>query len=560
MKRQVTESIQCESFMMGVYPHPMDCSKFIQCDRGRTYIVDCAVNTVFNDLAKVCDWPWKTSCGARPFYGNIAVQPSSLPPPPTPFIPTYDPQTNNYPQEEIFHGEGLINVRTGRLASQSQQQLQPTRWTPQTYSSNMQNMPHQHQHQQYQQPYHNHHNHQHQPQPQSQRQYHPQPQHQHQHQSQNPWQASSNRGQTWNQVPTEPNPNPNRIVFMYPDQPTRKPVNPPPSQSNHYTSNDLSNRVLAPNKPRVQPTNAQNRYPEVKLMSNRVGSEFLKYFSVPKPNQKPSAKAVETPIILKVTPQQFLDTNLLSGRVGNQFNEYFVNPTPKSDVNLRFSPKTEIHSKQKPAEIDYITLVQQGTASHQYPQINLMSPMVGNEFYRYFAYPKPKSTENPSATNEIHENRNEVGGSSPGKDLFHGEPHLNRKIVSPLHNYNRLYYKSARKSYNQAERNDEPNNGLVSDNLKELLKQVVEKSSNKNNNLTPKVSVDSRIPSKEDDVETFQMTSDHKHIQNAYPQRTTTVGTTLRPYYHRTDGNYDPNIIYFPGPHTQSHSIQHIAI
>lgn len=536
-KRQIAESIQCESGSTGLFSHPLDCSKFIQCDLGRTYITECSVGTVFNELAKVCDWPWKTSCGTRPFFGNTVIPspppPSSSLPPSSPYPP--NPQTTI--EEEPFRGEGIINIRHGRFAPKTHPQQ--IRWVNNV--QNQQNYPYQQQHHQ---SYHQHYRPQHPP----VRNY--------QHQNQN-------RGPVRNQsIPSSKRPEQNsyRIIFMDPDQQSE------PSQTNHYTSNDILNRASAGNKPQVKIINVPNHFPEVNVMTKRVGDEFLKYFSNPKlkTNPKPSANVFEHPIILKVTPQQFLHTNLVSAQVGDQFNLFFANPKPKTVVNLRFSPKIEVKTKQKPAAIDYITLVRQGTphehsASHQFPQINLMSPMVGNEFYHYFSQPKPETTPKKTSTEKPSPEMDEPQASF---GLFHGEPQLNRKISSPLDNYNRLYFKPAKIPFEHTGRNAEPDNVLISDNLKQLLRSYFNENASKTSNkLEP--------TNQKADVETFTTTSDHKQIQQFYPeQRPTTyrprpqsrfpeTESSNQPTYRRPGAPYDPNKIYFPGPHSYSHSTQY---
>lgn len=59
------QQIQCESGASGLYSHPYDCTKFLNCDHGRTFIQDCGPGTLFNDVFKVCDWPHKVDCGSR---------------------------------------------------------------------------------------------------------------------------------------------------------------------------------------------------------------------------------------------------------------------------------------------------------------------------------------------------------------------------------------------------------------------------------------------------------------------------------------------------------------
>jgi len=51
----------------GMWPHPFDCAKFIQCAHGRLFEMPCGPGTVFNPNFLVCDWPYNVNCqnGAR---------------------------------------------------------------------------------------------------------------------------------------------------------------------------------------------------------------------------------------------------------------------------------------------------------------------------------------------------------------------------------------------------------------------------------------------------------------------------------------------------------------
>jgi len=45
------------SWPTGVYPHPTDCTQFIQCSNGITNEIDCPNGTLFNPILRVCDNP-----------------------------------------------------------------------------------------------------------------------------------------------------------------------------------------------------------------------------------------------------------------------------------------------------------------------------------------------------------------------------------------------------------------------------------------------------------------------------------------------------------------------
>ncbi|XP_033297335.1 uncharacterized protein LOC117204237 isoform X3 [Bombus bifarius] len=48
---------RCPPYITGLIAHASDCTKFLQCVNGATYIMDCGLGTVFNPSASVCDWP-----------------------------------------------------------------------------------------------------------------------------------------------------------------------------------------------------------------------------------------------------------------------------------------------------------------------------------------------------------------------------------------------------------------------------------------------------------------------------------------------------------------------
>jgi HGF/MSP/plasminogen-like protein len=61
-----TPKVECEKYATGLYAHNLDCSKYLNCAHGATYIQDCGRGTVFNAQSKVCDWPRNVNCGSRP--------------------------------------------------------------------------------------------------------------------------------------------------------------------------------------------------------------------------------------------------------------------------------------------------------------------------------------------------------------------------------------------------------------------------------------------------------------------------------------------------------------
>ncbi|XP_043522587.1 uncharacterized protein LOC122535258 isoform X6 [Frieseomelitta varia] len=57
MEHGRTQEPRCPPHITGLIAHPSNCTKFLQCANGGTYIMDCAPGTVFNPSISVCDWP-----------------------------------------------------------------------------------------------------------------------------------------------------------------------------------------------------------------------------------------------------------------------------------------------------------------------------------------------------------------------------------------------------------------------------------------------------------------------------------------------------------------------
>uniref|UniRef100_A0A1B6CJC3 Chitin-binding type-2 domain-containing protein n=1 Tax=Clastoptera arizonana TaxID=38151 RepID=A0A1B6CJC3_9HEMI len=54
--------VKCPDGASGLYPHPSNCYKFLNCDHGRTFIMDCGPGTAFNPKISVCDYPNNVDC------------------------------------------------------------------------------------------------------------------------------------------------------------------------------------------------------------------------------------------------------------------------------------------------------------------------------------------------------------------------------------------------------------------------------------------------------------------------------------------------------------------
>ncbi|XP_018372656.1 PREDICTED: uncharacterized protein LOC108767342 isoform X3 [Trachymyrmex cornetzi] len=56
-KSEKLQEPKCPPYLIGLLPHHGDCTKFVQCAHGATYIMSCGPGTVFNPIIGICDWP-----------------------------------------------------------------------------------------------------------------------------------------------------------------------------------------------------------------------------------------------------------------------------------------------------------------------------------------------------------------------------------------------------------------------------------------------------------------------------------------------------------------------
>jgi len=59
---QVDIKLFCNGKETGIYSHPTNCEKFIQCSNGYTYVQECPSGTLFNSSHLYCDWPENVTC------------------------------------------------------------------------------------------------------------------------------------------------------------------------------------------------------------------------------------------------------------------------------------------------------------------------------------------------------------------------------------------------------------------------------------------------------------------------------------------------------------------
>ncbi|XP_059099342.1 uncharacterized protein LOC131893363 [Tigriopus californicus] len=75
----------CPNQHTGLLPYPSDCSKFVNCWKGRSHIQDCAPGTEYNQNLGQCDFPSKAKCRPKvqdlpePLYDAVIQARSSLP-------------------------------------------------------------------------------------------------------------------------------------------------------------------------------------------------------------------------------------------------------------------------------------------------------------------------------------------------------------------------------------------------------------------------------------------------------------------------------------------------
>lgn len=62
---------RCEPGFSGLQPHPSDCTKFLNCANGQTFIQNCGPGTAFSPTQLVCDYTHKVNCGAASGQGEF---------------------------------------------------------------------------------------------------------------------------------------------------------------------------------------------------------------------------------------------------------------------------------------------------------------------------------------------------------------------------------------------------------------------------------------------------------------------------------------------------------
>lgn len=72
--REVISNFKCTH--EGIFEHPHDCTKFIQCAHSGLYVQSCGPGTLFNPSLLVCDWPKNVQCNKNVNSNIISPTPN----------------------------------------------------------------------------------------------------------------------------------------------------------------------------------------------------------------------------------------------------------------------------------------------------------------------------------------------------------------------------------------------------------------------------------------------------------------------------------------------------
>jgi len=61
----ISEDITCPPGSSGLHAHPFDCTKFLECANGQTFVQNCGPGTVFSTVINSCDFANKVYCNGR---------------------------------------------------------------------------------------------------------------------------------------------------------------------------------------------------------------------------------------------------------------------------------------------------------------------------------------------------------------------------------------------------------------------------------------------------------------------------------------------------------------
>lgn len=72
--REIISQFQCPH--EGIFEHPYDCTKFIQCAHSGVFVQSCGPGTLFNPSLLVCDWPKNVQCNKNVNSNILSQTPS----------------------------------------------------------------------------------------------------------------------------------------------------------------------------------------------------------------------------------------------------------------------------------------------------------------------------------------------------------------------------------------------------------------------------------------------------------------------------------------------------
>nr|XP_016933980.2 uncharacterized protein LOC108012952 isoform X3 [Drosophila suzukii] len=99
----ISEDITCPPGSSGLQAHPFDCTKFLECANGQTFVQNCGPGTAFSTVINSCDFANKVDCSGRKSLPgqnpdsptnqvpSYSTKPSDTRPPPQASNPSYPP-------------------------------------------------------------------------------------------------------------------------------------------------------------------------------------------------------------------------------------------------------------------------------------------------------------------------------------------------------------------------------------------------------------------------------------------------------------------------------------
>ncbi|EDV95796.1 GH15575 [Drosophila grimshawi] len=71
--QNANREVVCPSGVSGLHPHPHDCTKYLNCANGQTFVMDCGPGTAFSVSLLSCDFKDNVDCERHSFTGNTAT-------------------------------------------------------------------------------------------------------------------------------------------------------------------------------------------------------------------------------------------------------------------------------------------------------------------------------------------------------------------------------------------------------------------------------------------------------------------------------------------------------